>query len=134
MDVSASAGHDTPRIPEVKDLDAADVLTALQSEHMGKDEVIALLARRARGNIADIFGPGGQMLQPDKWPEEVTSAVKSIKIGTNGVSVTMHDAVKATRQVLELLGQAKTTGHGLAELADGLRQDLARSEKSEKGP
>ena len=109
-------------------LAGAYVLTALQSEHMGKDEVIALLARRARGNIADIFGPGGQMLHPDEWPEEVASAVKNFKVSATGVSISMHDAVQACREVLELLGAAKGTGTGLSELAAALREDLARHE------
>jgi hypothetical protein len=126
--VAAVEGFHTLRVPKVKDLAAAYVLTALQSEHMGKAEVIALLARRARGNIADLFGPGGQMLHPDEWPEPVASAVKSFKVSATGVSVVMHDAVQACREVLELHGAAKGTGTGLSELAAALREDLARNE------
>ena len=67
-------------------------------------------------------------LQPDEWPEDVASEVRHFKVSASGASVSMHDAVQACREVLELLGAVKGTGTGLSDLAAALREDLARRE------
>lgn len=53
----------------------ACTLTALRAEHIGADELTACPAPIAPGQSREPIRSGGQLLQPDEWPEEAATAV-----------------------------------------------------------
>jgi hypothetical protein len=95
---------------------------------MSGDEAMALLGLIARANIGDIYDENGSIMPVSHWPESVRLAVRRIRHGRHGISVTMHDALRACELIaiatgrLSRTGRANTTFDHVAYLA-GLTRD-----------
>jgi hypothetical protein len=69
---------------------------------MDADEALALISMIARADIGDAFDQNGRQLPIHLWPDSLRIAVKSIKPGPFGDTITLHDALRAA----ELMAQA----------------------------
>ena len=76
---------------------------------MGGDEAVALIAIAARADIGDAYAPDGTLLPVAQWPEALRLAVKSIKLGPCGESITLQDALRARELIAAMSGKLKRT-------------------------
>jgi phage terminase small subunit len=73
---------------------------------MSTDEVLARLSEQARGDIGDLLGPSGMVIDIQTARERgLTHLIKSLNWTRGGLKVELYDSQKA----LELLGRA----HGM---------------------
>ena len=71
---------------------------------MEGDEAVALLAMRARADIADAFDDAGKLLPVEQWPESLRLCVKEV----DGEKVRLHDALKAAELVAVATGRLRS--------------------------
>jgi len=104
---AATEAYRTLRKPHVsKELDRRRQ-ERWQRLEMTAEEAAALVAIRARADIGQAFDENGVMLPVTMWPEELRLAVKSIKPGPYGDTITLHDGLRACELVLQMAGKLK---------------------------
>jgi hypothetical protein len=69
------------------------------------DEAMALLAMMARANIGDLYDEDGNLLPVPHWPDSVRRAVRSVRHGRTGTTVTMCDALRACELIAIATGR-----------------------------
>ena len=75
---------------------------------MTAEEAAALVAIRAHADIGQAFDDeSGVMLPITMWPEEFRLAVKGLKLGPFGDTITLHDGLRACELVLQMAGKLK---------------------------
>jgi hypothetical protein len=89
------------------------VVDATQAERwrhleMVASEAIAMISIIARANIADAFDERGKLLPVHLWPETVSLAVRTFRIGKNGsFSLTLRDGLRAAELIAVATGRLK---------------------------
>ena len=78
-----------------------------QRLEMTAEEAAALVAIRARADIGQAFDEAGEMLPVHLWPEALRLAVKGLKPGPFGDTITLHDGLRACELVLQMAGKLK---------------------------
>jgi phage terminase small subunit len=78
---------------------------------MTGDEAMALLALIARANIGDIYDEHGNVMPVPHWPETVRLAVRTVRHGRRGISVTMQDSLRACELIAIATGRLRSTAH-----------------------
>ena len=74
---------------------------------MQGDEALALLAMRARADIADAFDDDGKMLPVEQWPESLRLCVKDV----DGEKIRLYDGLKAAELLAVQTGVLKTNAN-----------------------
>jgi len=77
---------------------------------MQADEAVALISLTARADIGDAYAEDGVTLLPvAQWPASLRLAVKGIKPGPFGDSITLHDGLRARELMAQIQGRLKNT-------------------------
>lgn len=74
---------------------------------MEADEAMALLSTIARADILELFDENGDMLPVHLWPASIRLAVKTVRCSRSGVSITLHDALRACELIATAAGRLK---------------------------
>jgi phage terminase small subunit len=76
---------------------------------MQADEAVALISLSARADIGDAYDEAGNLLPVHTWPVSLRLAVKGIKPGPFGDTITLHDGLRARELMAQIQGRLKNT-------------------------
>lgn len=93
---------------EIQHAIAAALADRWKRLEMRADESVALISLRARADIGEAFGPDGTMLPVHQWPDSIRLAVKSIRPGPFGDTITLHDGLKAAELMAMIQGRLRS--------------------------
>lgn len=99
---SAVLGHRMLRNVKVAAALAENQTERFARLEMKADEALAIISEHARADIGDRYDEAGNELPIHQWPARLRLAVKSIKAGPFGDSITLVDSLRAA----ELMAQA----------------------------
>ena len=102
---AAAEAYRLLRKPEIQTRLAALRAARWKRLEMDADEATALVGLRARANIRDAYDAEGKLLPIEQWPESLQLAVRAIKPGPFGDTLTLYDALKACEIVLTMTGK-----------------------------
>lgn len=94
--------------PSVRDAIEAGRADMLKRHEMAGDEAIALLALRARADLAEALDEEGKLLPLAQLPTAIRLCVKEVRRDAKGRRVlVLHDALKATELMARATGRLK---------------------------
>lgn len=95
-----------PKVRRLVDDARAERFAVLEME---ADEAVALISLSARADIGDAYDEAGNLLPVWQWPDVLRLAVKGIKPGPFGDTITLHDGLKARELMAQIQGRLKNT-------------------------
>jgi phage terminase small subunit len=101
-----AAGVEAHRLlknPKVRKALEHELRASFRRLHMDADEALALVSLSGRADIGDAYGEKGELLPVHQWPDSLRLAVKGIKPGPFGDTITLHDGLRA-RELMGIAG------------------------------
>jgi phage terminase small subunit len=95
------------RKPKVKAFIEQELGTRAARLQMSGDEALAYISIIARADIGDAYDEDGHVQPVHLWPESLRLAVKTLKPGPLGVTIVLHDKLKAAELMARAAGKLK---------------------------
>ena len=96
------------RLPKIRTALRARQQERFEALQMEGDEALALIALRARANLADAYDETGKLLPFHQWPETLQLAVRWRINGDGKLEVQHSDGLKAAELMAIATGKLKT--------------------------
>lgn len=96
-------GYENLTKPYIKKFIQTRSSVILESIEITQEKVLSELAKIAFSNITEIFDNDWSLKQQNEIDPLAANAIKSIKKSGSGISVQMHDKIKALQILLEFL-------------------------------
>lgn len=123
----ATEGSRTLRNPKVRGWLNPRLEKAWQPLQMGGEQALGRIGLIAVFDPRDLFDAKGKLLDPHLWPDSAIGAVRSVKDGPYGLTVTFESAHSALRTILEQSGKLRDrNADSLDALAEAIRDDRKR--------